>query len=152
MKTISTLAATLGAAVLLASAPALASAADSQSGPIQIDNVQFQSQSLAAHQASPPASMTVAFTNNGPTAASDVQFALESNEGYILKYINDVGSFAPGVRIKHDYADNEFADNGQQVAVAKVTFADGTVWTNPEIPAQASSIVDHSGSNEGLSF
>ena len=46
----------------------------------------------------------------------------------------DAGSFADGVKISHTLADDELFD-AQQVAVEKVTFADGTVWNSPDVPA-----------------
>jgi hypothetical protein len=138
MKTITTLTATLGAALLLAAAPALASAADAQSGPIRIDAVQLVSQSTSEHDIAPVGAQ-IAFTNEGNTAATDIVFALESDSGYVLDSYNDVGSFAPGVTIRHNFADHNTAIDGERVAVAKATFTDGTVWTNPDVqqePAQ----------------
>jgi hypothetical protein len=131
MKTITTLTATLGAALLLAGAPALASA-DSQTGPIRIDSVHLISQALTEHEVAPEAAQ-IAFTNEGSSAATEVVFALESESGYVLDTYNDVGSFAPGVAVRHSFNDHNDASNGEQVVVAKATFADGSVWTNPNV-------------------
>lgn len=131
MKSLTTLSATLGAALLLAGAPGLASAQDSQA-PVRIDNVQLVSQSISEHQFT-PISAEVSFTNEGPSPATAVEFALESDSGFVLDSFNDVGTFTPGVTIRHSFPDNDSADAGQRVAVAKVTFANGTVWTNPEL-------------------
>jgi len=131
MKLISTLTATLGAAVLLAAAPALASASDSQTAPIRLDNVQiFSTPSPDVDYF--PGSADIAFTNDSDLAATNVEFALEAN-GVVLDRIDDVGSFAPGVTIKHHFADSDSTPD-QKVAVSKVTFADGSVWTNPAVP------------------
>jgi hypothetical protein len=130
MKLLSTLTATLGAAVLLAAAPALASAADSQSSPIRLDNAQiFSTPSPDVDYF--PGSADVAFTNENGVAATSIEFALVVN-GIVLDRINDVGSFAPGVTIKHHFADSDSTPD-QKIAVAKVTFADGSVWTNPDV-------------------
>jgi hypothetical protein len=132
MKLISTLTATLGAAALLAAAPALASAAgESQTGPISLDNVQiFSTPSPDVDYF--PGFADITFTNNSNLPATSVEFALEAN-GVVLNRIDDVGSFAQGVTIKHRLADSD-SSAGQKVAVAKVTFADGSVWTNPDVP------------------
>jgi len=133
MKTITTLTATLGAALLLAGAPALASA--DQTGPIRIDSVHLVSQALTEHEVAPVAAQ-IAFTNEGTSAATDVVFALESESGYVLDSYNDVGSFAPGVSVRHSFNDHNDASNGEQVVVAKATFADGTVWSNPDVTTE----------------
>jgi hypothetical protein len=137
MKTITTLTATLGAALLLAGAPALASAADTQSGPIRIDSVQLTAQAITRNAVAPIGAQ-IAFTNEGPAVATDVVFALESDSGYVYGSYNDAGSFAPGVTIRHSFADdNNVSIDGERVAVAKATFADGTVWTNPDVQVEA---------------
>ena len=131
MKTITSLTATLGAALLLAGAPALASA-ETQSGPIRVDGVQLISQSTSEYDVAPVAAR-ISFTNQGASPATDVVFALESNSGYVLDTYDDVGSFAPGVAVHHSFNDHNLAGDGQRVAVAKATFADGTTWINPDV-------------------
>ncbi|MGA2395511.1 MAG: hypothetical protein ABSH03_19385 [Candidatus Lustribacter sp.] len=135
MKTITTLTATLGAALLLAGAPALASA-DSPTAPVRIDAVQLVSQSTSDYAIAPVAA-EIAFTNEGSAPATDVVFAVESESGYVLDSYNDVGSFGPGVTVRHSFNDHNFAIDGERVAVAKVTFADGSVWTNPDVQLEA---------------
>jgi hypothetical protein len=129
------LGAALAGAVILSSAPLLASAANSQTGPIHIDNVQVwapEDTSSAGVALVYPGSVKIAFTNNSNSPATDVVFALLSN-GSVATRINDVGSFANGVTISHEFA-NENASI-QDVAVAQAKFADGTVWNNPAVPA-----------------
>jgi len=137
MKTITTLTATLGAALLLAGAPALASA-QTQTGPIRVNAVQLVTQSITEHDVAPVAA-EIGFTNEGTAAATDIVFALESDSGYVLDTYNDVGTFAPGVAIRHSFNDHNDASEGQQVVVAKATFADGTVWTNPDVTLETAS-------------
>jgi hypothetical protein len=129
--------ATLGAAIILAAAPAFASAADMQSGPIHIDNVQvFGGNSTDDNDSTivVPGSAAIAFTNLYTSPATDVVFALET-KGYVVDRFDDVGSFAPGVSINHRFSENQVTD-GMRVAVEQATFADGTVWHNPAV-AQA---------------
>ncbi len=59
-------------------------------------------------------------------------FALETKD-YVVDRFDDVGSFATGVFIKHSFAENEL-NSEMRVAVEKATFADGTVWVNPDVP------------------
>lgn len=126
-------AASLGAALIIAGSPVLASAADTQTGPIRIDNVQTYGGGAADDNVYMilPGWAAIAFTNQYSSPATDVVFALETN-GYVIDRFDDVGTFAPGVTINHKFAASQAADN-QRVAVEKATFADGTVWVNPGV-------------------
>jgi len=127
--------ATLGAALILACSPAFA--AEMQSGPIQIDNVTVYGGSTSdtsGDNVTTLGSTAVAFTNQYNFPATEVVFALETN-GYVVDRIDDVGSFATGVTIKHTFGENEQNSN-LRVAVEKATFADGTVWLNPNVPQE----------------
>jgi hypothetical protein len=124
-------AATLGAALILAGSPAFA--ADMQSGPIHIDNVAIyggNTSNANADNISTPGSAAIAFTNRYNFPATEVVFALET-QGYVVDRIDDVGSFATGVTINHKFGESNPAT---RVAVEKATFADGTVWVNPDVP------------------
>ena len=136
MKTISTLAATLSAALLLSATPVLAAEVTSaQTGPIHIDGAQLFGQNIEAEDSdgSVPNSVKIEFTNNSASPATNVVFALES-DGVVIGEVEDAGTFASGVKISHTFFDDELSEN-QQVAVEKATFADGTVWNNPDVPA-----------------
>ena len=125
--------ATLGAALILAGAPAFA--ADMQSGPIHIDNVAVYGGVTSNGNDETiitPGSAAIAFTNQYNFPATEVVFALETN-GYVADRFDDVGSFATGVTINHKFGENESGSN-MRVAVEKATFADGTVWVNPDVP------------------
>jgi hypothetical protein len=129
-------AATLGAALILAGAPAFASAADMQSGPIHIDNVQVSGGETTDGNDSiviVPGSAAITFTNEYASPATHVVFALETN-GFVVDRFEDVGSFAPGVTINHRFAESQPNDD-MRVAVEQATFADGTVWNNPDVVA-----------------
>jgi hypothetical protein len=127
----------LGAALVIAGSPALASAADMQSGPIHINELTFtggfSSDADGDDATYLPSAANISFTNQNAVTATDVVFALET-QGYVVDRFNDVGSFAPGVTIRHHFGETQLTDN-MRVAVAQATFADGTVWQNPDVPA-----------------
>jgi hypothetical protein len=136
MKTITTLAATLSAALLLSATPVFAAeATPHQVGPIHIDAAQLCGQNIEDEDSdgTVATSVKIEFTNTNPSPATDIVFALEAG-GVIVGTVEDAGSFADGVKISHTLADDELFD-AQQVAVEKVTFADGTVWNSPDVPA-----------------
>jgi hypothetical protein len=129
---ITPLTATIAAALLLGSTPALASTNQSQQGPIHIDAAELYPGTWDSDDGIFFAgSLQVAFTNGNSTPATQVVFALQSS-GYVVDRFDDVGSFAKGVSIKHGIP-NVNGKNIDQIAVAKATFADGTVWTNPAV-------------------
>ena len=123
------IAATLGVAVLLAGAPALASA-DTQNSPIHLNNVDIVQAQVGYGYF--PGSANISFTNDGNATATNVVFVLESNGDVLARY-DDVGSFAAGTTINHSFPDAQNA-RGQQIAVLTATFADGTIWNNPYLP------------------
>jgi hypothetical protein len=128
-------AATFGAALILAGTPAFASAADSQTQPIHIDNVQLYggifSDSSDDSVGFVPGSAAISFTNQYGSPATEIVFVLETN-GYVIDRFDDIGSFATGTTIKHAFAENQHGDH-MRVAVEKAVFADGTVWQNPDV-------------------
>jgi hypothetical protein len=122
----------LGAALILAS-PAFA--ADMQSGPIHIDRVAAHGGNTTnsnGENVYTPGSAAIAFTNRYDFPATEVVFALET-QGYVVDRFDDVGTFAPGVTIRHSFGESRI-DAGMRVAVEKAKFADGTVWANPDVP------------------
>jgi hypothetical protein len=139
--------ATLGAALFLAGVPALASAAPMQSGPIHINQVRISGGTFSDADDSEttilPGMVAISFTNRNAATATDVVFAVESN-GYVTKRLNDVGSFSTGTTINHRFPETNPSD-GMRVAVARVTFDDGSVWINPEVsdPLVAQSAVNN---------
>jgi hypothetical protein len=144
MKPISTLAATLGAALLIAGSPVLASAADNQAGPIRVDNVQLLSRNLGDYSVA-PIGAEFQFTNQSSVPATNVVFALTSDSGFVLDRYTDVGTFSHGVNIRYEIPDDNNAEQGQRVAVAQATFADGTVWTNPDLAPAPAPAADSAG-------
>jgi len=122
--------AALAAAVLLTSAPLLASASDVQASPIRVDNVAIDPY-YGSYTDYNPGTAFVVFTNEYSAPATKVVFALESN-GKILDESEDAGSFTKGQTARYNFQDVQL-NSDQSVAVETATFADGTVWTNPAL-------------------
>jgi hypothetical protein len=127
--------ATLGAALILAGAPALASAAGVQSGPIHINRADLSGGNFSNSDGTEvnilPRTAAISFTNRDGATANDVVFALE-HKGYVVDTFNDVGSFAPGITINQSFPET-LSTGGVRVTVARATFNDGSVWVNPEV-------------------
>jgi hypothetical protein len=117
------------AALILAGAPALASAAPAQANPIQLNNVKI-SQSYGVYNQFEPGAVSVSFTNRSAVAATGVVFNLVDGNGTILAQYNDVGSYPQDATIRHNFEDTHL-DNGQKLVVGLVKFADGTSWSAP---------------------
>ncbi len=117
--------------------PAFADAANGAS-PIAVSDVRILASDLqnsASETMQPvyvPGTVDVTFRNTGNVAARAVTFAVNAG-GREVGTLTDTGTFAPGVAIEHVFVNDTFAPNAQ-LSVARVTFADGTVWTS-ERPA-----------------
>jgi hypothetical protein len=125
--TITSAAATLGAALLLAGAPAVALAsAAPMSDPIAIGDIHVQP--ADGGHGNGAGFVSVAFDNTSSQVATEVVFELDVDGAY-ANHFDDVGSFTPGATVRHAFqTDSSEAD--QQLKVAAVKFADGTVWVN----------------------
>jgi hypothetical protein len=121
------------AAVLLFSGTVVgAFAADLRTDPIQIDHVQISYETLSEDDASrQPIATQISFTNEYSAPASDVVFLFESN-GYVVDRFDDVGSFAPGVTVRHTFPESQLGGDFS-VVVAAATFDDGTKWQNSAV-------------------
>jgi hypothetical protein len=124
-------AATLGAAILIAGSPVLASAAPVQPSPIRLDSVQI-APTYGTFQDFFPGLVAVSFTNEATVPVTSIVFDVE-NGGKVIHRIKDAGTFANGQTIKHtfNYPDNQ-TNYDPQLAVESVTFADGSTWTNTD--------------------
>lgn len=136
MKIVNPYTATLAAALLLGGAPALASADEIQSGPVQLDNVQFN-QTLTPDQTYDPGMARIAFTNTGSMPATEVVFAVKSPDGNVVDEYDASGTFAPGITISKNFPSTQPAPEND-VSVESVTYADGSVWINPDSQLAAS--------------
>ncbi|MBV8671722.1 MAG: hypothetical protein JO098_08110 [Candidatus Eremiobacteraeota bacterium] len=94
-----------------------------------------------------PASMSsgiqIEFVNNGGAAATLVNFAVDSAGDHFV--IRDVGTFSPGISIKHQFRNGQgqafvlpaFIAPNVTCHVASVQFSDGSVWRPGQAPAAA---------------
>ena len=120
------------AAILVAGAPALASA--QTTSPVAITGAQIVPQNIGAALYQ-QGEVRFSFVNNRNVPATEVDFTL-SSAGQDLGTYYDYGTFSKGVNIDHFFVTDETAHN-QQIKIASVKFADGTTWTNePAAPQQ----------------
>lgn len=74
----------------------------------------------------------VSFRNDGDVTATAVVFDVRDDHTGAER-INDVGTFARGATITHEFHYlNVHA--GEELQVAEVRYADGSVWTNDDTP------------------
>jgi hypothetical protein len=124
----------LGGALFLTTGAALP---QTQTGPIHIDGVSMyggNSESSADQTVITPGSVKIAFTNNRNVPAKRVRFVLVSGSA-IVDRSDDVGTFSKGVTINYSFPTDAYKSISS-AAVQKVNFADGTVWHNPNVPAE----------------
>jgi hypothetical protein len=74
-----------------------------------------------------PGHVSVSFVNHKAVAATEVDFALLSR-GKTIRTAPLSGTFSHGVTIQHSWTTSA-AGLDQSVAITKVKFADGSVWT-----------------------
>lgn len=81
--------------------------------------------------------LAVTYTNQAKVAATEVDFGLVAR-GSLVALAKDVGSFAPGVSIDHEFViSREVFPLGTALpicAVMRVKYADGSEWVNPSPP------------------
>jgi len=120
----------IAAVTVLSAAPAAVFAQTATpDGPVVLTHVQVsQPYSVGNGEARVPGSIDLSFRNTHNVVATDVLFVVRGDEKNPI-YIDDAGTFSPGVDIRRTLADESPA-NGQSVAVERVTFADGTEWIN----------------------
>jgi hypothetical protein len=74
--------------------------------------------------------LMVGFTNQGTKAATEVDFGLVSS-GSLVAVAKDVGTFAPGVAVEHEFAVSREIfplGIGTHCTVQRVKYADGSTW------------------------
>jgi len=116
------------AAAILALGVAPALAAAQTNAPIAIVSSDAQPQIADASGYNTNGIADVTFVNTTGVPVTEVDFTLSSN-GEALTTLRDIGTFAPNVTINHTFANDETARD-QQLSVAQVKFADGSVWVN----------------------
>jgi hypothetical protein len=81
--------------------------------------------------------LAIGYTNNTPKVMKQVEFGLVAN-GNLVAEVKDVGTFSPGVEIKHEFglSPNVFPiQTGLPKCIPlKITFEDGTKWRSPHLP------------------
>jgi hypothetical protein len=78
------------------------------------------------------------YVNATSTVMKDIEFGLIAN-GHLVAEVRDVGTFSPGIEIKHEFGLNRnvfpLRTGLPKCVPLKITFADGTKWKNPHLPA-----------------
>jgi hypothetical protein len=127
-------AASLVALTILAGGPGVALAATNlSSDPIAIHYTNIQASGESSDNVG-AGFVYVEFQNTSNINATQVVFELDVN-GVSVGRFNDVGTFAPGVTIKHGFR-NTSANPKAQVNVVKVKLADGSAWLPAYVPAE----------------
>ena len=122
-------AAALGAALIVAASPVIASAATTQPSPLRLDSVQI-AQYYGQFNEFFPGRVTVAFTNEASLPITNVVFDVEAG-GKVVDRIKDAGSFPQGQTVKHSFP-NFTTNYNTNLAVESVTFSDGSTWTSTD--------------------
>jgi hypothetical protein len=82
--------------------------------------------------------LSIDYSNATDTAMKEIEFGLIAN-GRLVAEVRDVGTFSPGITIKHEFGLNRNVFPLQtglpQCVPLHITFADGTKWKNPHLPA-----------------
>ncbi|HEY1653922.1 MAG TPA: hypothetical protein VGF86_02275 [Candidatus Tumulicola sp.] len=83
------------------------------------------------------------YSNATSVVMHDIEFGLIAR-GQLVAEVRDVGTFSPGAEIKHEFGLNPnvfpLSTSMVQCVPLKITFADGTKWKNPHLPALHKSI------------
>lgn len=89
--------------------------------------------------------LKIAYVNTSATPLKEVEFGLVA-KGNLVAEVRDVGTFSPGVEIKHSFGLNPnvfpIGTGLAQCVPLRATAHDGTVWTNPHLPALRKSIYE----------
>jgi hypothetical protein len=125
-------------------------------GPI-INKNTTQTQTVAGIPipASTSSGIAIEFVNESNQAATLVNFAVDSSGDHFV--IRDVGTFSPGISIKHQYKNGfgqafilpAFIAPNVTCHVASVKFADGTVWRKGQAAAATTQPVSAVPSQRG---
>jgi len=92
------------------------------------------------------AELAIDYLNVTHYVMSTIEFGLVAN-GRLVAEVRDVGKFSPRAEIKHRFGldPNVFplGTGLPQCVPLRVTYADGTQWVNPHLPALQRSIYGH---------
>lgn len=88
-------------------------------------------------------SLGIDYSNATSVTMKDIEFGLIAHGGLVAE-VRDVGTFSPGAEIKHTFGLNPsvfpLSTSVVQCVPLKITFADGSKWKNPHLPALKQSI------------
>ena len=98
--------------------------------PIQIQQVES---SASEPESGAPTVVRIAYVNDERQAARKIVFALSDIAGGEAQ-VEDVGTFAKGVTIRHDFQAVHLGEN-VMARVVRVEFADGSTWDAGPTPA-----------------
>jgi hypothetical protein len=119
------IAAAIAALTILAGGPAIALAATNfPTDPIVLSGVNVQAENETDGYA--PGFVSMEFQNTSNVNAIEVIFELDVNGARVGRF-RDIGSFAPGVTVRHAFLNSSTSPEAQ-LSVAKVKFADGSEW------------------------
>lgn len=87
--------------------------------------------------------LSIAYVNKTQKVMQKIDFGLVAS-GRLVAEVRDAGTFSPGVEIRHEFglSPNVFPlQTGLPRCVPlRITYADGTTWRNPHLPALRRSI------------
>jgi hypothetical protein len=87
--------------------------------------------------------LAIDYANATSVVMKQIEFGLVVH-GNLVAEVKDVGTFSPGAEIKHEFglSPNVFPiqTSFAQCVPLKITFADGSKWKNPHLPALRASI------------
>ena len=96
-----------------------------------------------AHTSNP--TLHIDYVNTNPKPLKEVQFGLVA-KGHLVAEVRDVGTFSQGSEIKHSFglSPNVFplGTGLARCVPLRVTYEDGTTWTNPHLPQANASIYE----------
>ena len=77
------------------------------------------------------------YVNETTVTMTNIEFGLIAH-GNLVAEVRDVGTFSPGVEIKHEFGLNRnvfpLRTAMTECVPLKITFSDGTKWRNPNLP------------------
>jgi hypothetical protein len=121
----------LTAAVLIAAVPLVAHA-DASPSPIVVSSTVTTHAVTGKFEAVPvPGQVIVTFKNISAQTVKDVVFSVVNTDGgYEVGQIDDIGTFSPNVSIKHVFSNSYDLIDFVEVKLVPIqaTFADGTTW------------------------
>jgi hypothetical protein len=126
------IAASIAALTILAGGPTIVLAANVfPSDPIVISDFNVQPSDLS--DGFGPGFVSMDFQNTSQVVATEVVFELDV-DGARVERFNDIGTFLPGSSSRHAFMNSSERPDAQ-LKVAKVKFADGSVWVPTTITA-----------------